>query len=120
MALLAGAAGLLSLVSAKSADLVGVISVTTVPAAGFAVIGAAIGGWDVALESTAQLALNLTGIVHAGVLVLWLHRDTGHYAQPRSATNLVPLVTPTTSGERPTQRDETCSPPSDSSPSWSS
>ncbi len=41
VALLAGAAGMLSLVSAKSAALVGVfISVTTVPAAGFAVVAA--------------------------------------------------------------------------------
>lgn len=46
VALLAGAAGMLSLVSSKSAALVGVfISVTTVPAAGFAVIAAAVGDW---------------------------------------------------------------------------
>lgn len=78
VALLAGAAGMLSLVSAKSAALVGVfISVTTVPAAGFAVVAATIGDWDVALESTAQLALNLAGIVSAGVLVLWLYRRHG-------------------------------------------
>jgi hypothetical protein len=44
VALLAGAAGMLSLVSAKSAALVGVfISVTTVPAAGFAVVAATVG-----------------------------------------------------------------------------
>lgn len=75
VALLAGAAGMLSLVSAKSAALVGVfISVTTVPAAGFAVVAASVGDWDVAAQSAAQLAINLTGIVTAGVVVLWIRR----------------------------------------------
>jgi uncharacterized hydrophobic protein (TIGR00271 family) len=75
VALFAGAAGMLSLVSSKSAALVGVfISVTTVPAAGFAVVAATIGEWDVAAKSAAQLAVNLVGIVLAGVLVLWVHR----------------------------------------------
>jgi uncharacterized hydrophobic protein (TIGR00271 family) len=75
VALFAGAAGMLSLVSAKSAALVGVfISVTTVPAAGFAVVAATIGDWDVAAKSAAQLLVNLTGIVLAGVLVLWARR----------------------------------------------
>jgi uncharacterized hydrophobic protein (TIGR00271 family) len=73
VALLAGAAGMLSLVSSKSAALVGVfISVTTVPAAGFAVIAAAVGDWEVAARSALQLAVNLVGIVVAGVVVLWL------------------------------------------------
>jgi uncharacterized hydrophobic protein (TIGR00271 family) len=71
VALLAGAAGMLSLVSAKSAALVGVfISVTTVPAAGFAVVAAILGDWDVAAKSALQLVVNLVGIVIAGVLVL--------------------------------------------------
>jgi tetrahydromethanopterin S-methyltransferase subunit C len=53
VALLAGAAGMLSLVSAKSSALVGVfISVTTVPA----------------------VAVNLVGIALAGVLVLWVRQ----------------------------------------------
>ncbi|WP_370464811.1 DUF389 domain-containing protein [Mycolicibacterium sp. P1-18] len=73
VALLAGAAGMLSLVSAKSAALVGVfISVTTVPAAGFAVVAAILGDWDVAAKSALQLVVNLVGIVVAGVLVLVL------------------------------------------------
>ena len=75
VALLAGAAGMLSLVSAKSAALVGVfISVTTVPAAGFAVVAASVGDWDVAAESAAQLAVNLVGITLAGVMVLAVRR----------------------------------------------
>jgi uncharacterized hydrophobic protein (TIGR00271 family) len=74
VALLAGAAGMLSLVSSKSAALVGVfISVTTVPAAGFAVVAATVGDWAVAAQSAAQLAVNLIGITLAGVLVLWVY-----------------------------------------------
>jgi uncharacterized membrane protein len=71
LALLAGAAGVLSLTSAKSAALVGVfISVTTVPAAAFAVVAATIGDWETAARSTLQLGVNLLGIVVAAVLVL--------------------------------------------------
>lgn len=78
VALLAGAAGMLSLVSAKSAALVGVfISVTTVPAAGFTVVAASVGDWDIAIESAAQLAVNLIGITVAGALVLWARRLAG-------------------------------------------
>jgi uncharacterized hydrophobic protein (TIGR00271 family) len=75
VALLAGAAGMLSLVSSKSSALVGVfISVTTVPAAGFAVVAATVGDWKVAALSAAQLAVNLVGITLAGVLVLWIYK----------------------------------------------
>ncbi|WKG06116.1 DUF389 domain-containing protein [Mycolicibacterium sp. HK-90] len=77
VALLAGAAGMLSLVSSKSAALVGVfISVTTVPAAGFAVVAATVGDWGVAASSVLQLVVNLVGITVAGVLVLTLYRRT--------------------------------------------
>lgn len=86
VALLAGAAGMLSLVSSKSAALVGVfISVTTVPAAGFAAVAAILGDWGVAARSGTQLAVNLVGIVLAGVLVLVL--------RPRS--NLIPRAAQT-------------------------
>lgn len=75
VAVLAGAAGMLSLVSAKSAALVGVfISVTTVPAAGYAVVAATLGQWELALESSAQLVVNLVGIVASAVAVLLLRR----------------------------------------------
>lgn len=85
VALLAGAAGMLSLVSARSTGLVGVfISVYTVTAAGFAVVAATVGEWDVAAKSALQLVVNLVGIVVAGVLVLVL-RPKGklipHFAQ---------------------------------------
>jgi uncharacterized membrane protein len=71
---LLGAAGMLSLVSSKSGALIGVfISVTTVPAAGFAVVAAVLGDWSVAGRSALQLMVNLVGIVIAGVAVLLLH-----------------------------------------------
>ncbi|MFD7653440.1 DUF389 domain-containing protein [Actinosynnema sp. NPDC059797] len=71
VALLAGAAGMLSMTSAKSAALVGVfISVTTVPAAGYAAVAAVLGEWDICLRSVAQLAVNLVGVVVAAALVL--------------------------------------------------
>lgn len=86
VAFLAGAAGMLSLISSKSAALVGVfISVTTVPAAGFAIVAATVGDWNVAAKSAAQLAVNLVAIVLAGVLVLWTRRlaDRRHSAPRR-------------------------------------
>lgn len=86
VALLAGAAGMLSLVSAKSAALVGVfISVTTVPAAGFAAVAGVLGDWGVAARSATQLAVNLVGIVVAGVLVLVL-RPRGNLIPRRAQT----------------------------------
>ena len=78
VALLAGAAGMLSLVSSKSAALVGVfISVTTVPAAGFAVVAAIVGDWDVAAKSALQLVVNLVGIVWPGSWC-WCLRPRAH------------------------------------------
>jgi uncharacterized hydrophobic protein (TIGR00271 family) len=75
VALLAGAAGMLSLTSAKSAALVGVfISVTTVPAAAFASVAFVEGRYAQALQSTAQLAINLVGIVVAAAAVLLVSR----------------------------------------------
>lgn len=77
VALLAGAAGMLALTSAKSASLVGVfISVTTVPAAGYAAVAAVEGRWSQVLSSLGQLAVNLVGIVVAAVLVLLVARWT--------------------------------------------
>ena len=75
VALLAGAAGMLSLTSAKSASLVGVfISVTTVPAAAFASVALVEGRYVQAMQSGLQLAVNLVGIVIAAALVLVLAR----------------------------------------------
>jgi uncharacterized hydrophobic protein (TIGR00271 family) len=76
VAVLAGAAGMLSLTSAKSGALIGVvISVTTVPAATNAAIALALSHPSVAGGAALQLVINLVGIVAAGVAVLLLqHR----------------------------------------------
>ena len=77
VALLAGAAGMLALTSAKSASLVGVfISVTTVPAAAFASVALVEGRYAQALGSAAQLAINVIGIVVAALAVLVVSRRT--------------------------------------------
>jgi len=71
VALFAGVAGMLSLTSSKSGALVGVlISVTTIPAAAAIGIAAAYGDWGDWWGAIAQLAINLTAILLAGVLTL--------------------------------------------------
>ena len=75
VAFCAGAAGVLSLSTAKSGALIGVlISVTTIPAA--ANVGVSIGyaDWDSAGGSLAQLGINIVGIHLAGTLTLYLQR----------------------------------------------
>ncbi|WP_419997240.1 DUF389 domain-containing protein [Streptomyces boninensis] len=75
VALLAGAAGTLSLTSSKSGALVGVaISVTTVPAAANAAIALSYSNFSQARGSTEQLLLNLLGIVVAGTLTLLIQK----------------------------------------------
>jgi len=72
VALLAGAAGMLSLTSRNSAALVGVfISVTTVPAAGYVAVAGVLGGGR---RSAVQLLINLVGIVLAGAATLAVRR----------------------------------------------
>lgn len=71
VAVLAGAAGTLSLTSAKSGALVGVaISVTTVPAAANAAVALSYGDTVQTWGSSQQLLLNLLGITLAGTLTL--------------------------------------------------
>ncbi|MGI5402323.1 DUF389 domain-containing protein [Streptomyces sp. CA-135486] len=75
VAVLAGAAGTLSLTSAKSGALVGVaISVTTVPAAANAAVAFSYQKYKQAWGSTEQLLLNLLGIVLAGALTLLVQK----------------------------------------------
>lgn len=75
VALLAGAAGMVALTSARSASLVGVfISVTTVPAAAFASVALVEGRFDEAAGSAVQLVVNVVGIVLAAAAVLLLTR----------------------------------------------
>ncbi len=75
VALIAAAAGVLSLTSAKVGGLSGVfISVTTVPAAGNVALGVAFGAWDEVTGSAIQLALNICGMVLAGWATLALQQ----------------------------------------------
>jgi uncharacterized hydrophobic protein (TIGR00271 family) len=75
VAFVAGIAGVLSLTSAKSGALIGVlISVTTLPAAANVGVAAAYGEWGEAGGALGQLVVNLVGIVLAGVLTLYVQR----------------------------------------------
>ncbi|MFF3884751.1 DUF389 domain-containing protein [Streptomyces sp. NPDC001914] len=92
VAVLAGAAGMLSLTSAKSGALVGVaISVTTVPAAANAAVALSYGDMGQTWGSTKQLLFNLLGIVVAGTLTLiaqkwfWARQRDQRPARQRTA-----------------------------------
>ncbi len=75
VALMAGAAGILSMTAGKSSALVGVfISVTTVPAAGNIAVAAAVGLWGEVGGSLIQLGVNLAGMLIAGVVTLAAQR----------------------------------------------
>ena len=75
VAFVAGIAGVLSLTSAKSGALIGVlISVTTIPAASNIGVAISLGEWGEAGGAAAQLGLNLVTIVLAGVATLYLQR----------------------------------------------
>ncbi len=75
VAVFAGAAGMLSLTSAKSGALVGVlISVTTIPAAANIGVAAALGNWGDWRGAMLQLSINLVAIVLAGVTTLFVQR----------------------------------------------
>jgi uncharacterized hydrophobic protein (TIGR00271 family) len=75
VALLAGTAGVLSLTSAKSGALIGVlISVATIPAAGNIGVAAAYGDGDEWVGAVAQLSVNLTAILLAGIATLYVQR----------------------------------------------
>jgi len=75
VALLAGAAGVLSLTAGRSNALVGVfISVTTVPAAGNLALAFALGVPGEIGGAAAQLGINLVGMTVAGCVALALQR----------------------------------------------
>jgi uncharacterized hydrophobic protein (TIGR00271 family) len=75
VALVAGAAGVLSLTTAKSGPLVGVfISVTTVPAVGTLAVVVACGIWSEVGSCLAQLGVNMLGIVLSGTLTLLVQK----------------------------------------------
>jgi uncharacterized hydrophobic protein (TIGR00271 family) len=75
VAVCAGAAGMLSLSTAKSGALIGVlISVTTIPAAANIGLAAAYNDGEAWRGSVAQLAINLGSIIVAGSAVLYVQR----------------------------------------------
>ncbi len=75
VACLAGAAGMLSLTSAKSGALIGVlISVTTIPAAANMGVAVAFADWSEWRGAVAQLLVNLSAIILAGVTTLSIQR----------------------------------------------
>jgi uncharacterized hydrophobic protein (TIGR00271 family) len=75
VAFCAGIAGMLSLSTAKSGALIGVlISVTTVLAASNIGVSLAYGDSDGWQGSLAQLAINVAAILTAGILTLWIQR----------------------------------------------
>jgi uncharacterized hydrophobic protein (TIGR00271 family) len=75
VALAAGVVGMLSLTTAKSSALVGVlISVATVPAAANIGVAAAYTDWATAWGATVQLGINLASIMAAGLVTLTLQR----------------------------------------------
>lgn len=75
VAYLAGTAGVLSLTSAKSGALIGVlISVTTIPAAANIGVALAYADWSEWRGAQLQLSVNLAMIVTAGVTTLFLQR----------------------------------------------
>jgi uncharacterized hydrophobic protein (TIGR00271 family) len=75
VAYLAGTVGILSLTSAKSGALIGVlISVTTIPAAANIGVAGAYGDWEEASGAARQLGLNLVSLTLAGVVTLYLQR----------------------------------------------
>jgi uncharacterized hydrophobic protein (TIGR00271 family) len=75
VAVSAGAAGMLSLSTAKSGALIGVlISVTTIPAASNVGVTAAYRDWDNFGGSLGQLGINMTAILLAGTTTLAIQR----------------------------------------------
>ncbi|MGH8892266.1 MAG: DUF389 domain-containing protein [Actinomycetes bacterium] len=75
VAVIAAAAGVLSLTSAKVGGLSGVfISVTTVPAAGNVALGLAFGAWEEVRGSALQLLVNVSGMALAGWATLALQQ----------------------------------------------
>ena len=76
VALLAGVAGTLSLSTAKSGPLIGVlVSVTTIPAAANAAVAGAYGAGVTARGAIEQLAINLGALLVAGSVTLALQRS---------------------------------------------
>ncbi|WP_405134212.1 DUF389 domain-containing protein [Nocardia sp. NBC_01388] len=89
VAVVAGAAGVLSMTSSKSVGLAGVfISVTTVPAAGNIALGVAFGNGSTIWGSVAQLLLNVAGMALAGWATLAIQQSVWSRISVRRARHL--------------------------------
>jgi uncharacterized hydrophobic protein (TIGR00271 family) len=93
VAFCAGVAGMLSLTTAKSGALIGVlISVTTIPAASNIGVAVAYGDWAGFRGSLGQLAINVAALLVAGSLTLSIQRAVyrrrrGAHARARAAAS---------------------------------
>lgn len=97
VAFCAGAAGMISLSTAKSGALIGVlISVTTIPAAANVGVSAAYADWESFRGSATQLAVNLVAILSAGTLTLAIQRAV--YNRRRQRHVREELAEPATAG----------------------
>lgn len=86
VAVIAGAAGVLSLTSSRVGGLTGVfISVTTIPAAGNVALGIAFGVPEEVMGSVLQLVVNITGMAVAGWLTLVVQQTVWRRASVRRA-----------------------------------
>ncbi|HYH72396.1 MAG TPA: DUF389 domain-containing protein [Nocardioides sp.] len=89
VAVIAAAAGVLSLTSAHTGGLSGVfISVTTVPAAGNIALGLAFGAWSEVWGSALQLSLNLVAMAVAGWATLALQQRVWSRVPARRRTRI--------------------------------
>jgi uncharacterized hydrophobic protein (TIGR00271 family) len=83
VAVLAGVVGMLSLTQSRSGSLVGVlVSVTTIPAVANMGAAAAYGNWGELGGAAAQLAINVLGLLVAGVVTLLVQHRTTNRTQP--------------------------------------
>jgi uncharacterized hydrophobic protein (TIGR00271 family) len=93
VAVCAGAAGMLSLSTAKSGALIGVlISVTTIPAAANIGVAAAYQDWPAWRGSMGQLSINLASILVAGTAVLAIQRLLYDRRRERHMREELPLA----------------------------
>lgn len=91
VAVCAGAAGMLSLSTAKSGALIGVlISVTTIPAAANIGVAAAYQDWPAWRGSMGQLTINLASILVAGTAVLSIQRALYHRRRAKHMRDELP------------------------------
>ena len=90
VAVLAGIVGMLSLTEARSGALIGVlVSVTTIPAVANMGVGAAYREWGEVVGAALQLAVNVTGLVVAGIVTLVIQERTTTRRRGRIARTTV-------------------------------